>query len=294
MSEITGDEIHTSTICSQQPCELPAELWKYIFQYVLVQKDIKNLCLVSKHFYQIAHELLWYNPHLYPYNLQDFAHISKMPIHVLSTEKFRCHGYSDQFYFINTIEQFEEKKKLFKLIGTMDQLRTLRVVGRHHRLNPDVLMSLKGLKNLRSLTFKDNSYHVGFVDELLELLLHTRNVNELHMLDYQPGTLILMSALKDAHLMKFKVLTLTFIQEEGCDVVFDILHKFKQLNELNVRFMVSDGASASSVSYGNVLKTLDSFRELHPACKVKFECVPDKYSYSSESGFRSVVQPPLI
>ena len=77
------NELHYSNLFDT----LPYELIEAIFNQIFSTRDLKSLCLVNKRIHAIAKNLLWREPHLRNFTLEDFKWISKMPIHVLDTSR---------------------------------------------------------------------------------------------------------------------------------------------------------------------------------------------------------------
>ena len=75
-------------ICNNSILEmLPNELLEAIFMLISSTKDLKSLCLVDKQSNVIATKLLWEEPQLKLFTLEDFRWISGMPIQVLDISR---------------------------------------------------------------------------------------------------------------------------------------------------------------------------------------------------------------
>ena len=94
---------------------LPNELLEAIFVYRESSEDLKLLCLVNKEFYAVAKNLLWKEPKLKPFTLEDFKWIHKMPIQVLDLGRWIPLSKSSLV-------------ELFEMIGQMERLNHLKLM----------------------------------------------------------------------------------------------------------------------------------------------------------------------
>ena len=102
-------------------CEvLPDELLEAIFKYIVSTKDLKSLCLVNRQVSTVTRKLLWQEPSLKRFTLEQFKWISRMPIEVLD---LRC--FNEEFCQGNDFESY--MVELFKGINQMDHLKHLKI-----------------------------------------------------------------------------------------------------------------------------------------------------------------------
>ena len=210
---------------------LPNEVWENICNHFSSQKDLKSLNLVNRRFNRIVQGILWHEPSLRPFDVDQFEYLCRMPIRVLKVPLMSFRIPLPNFDTVDVVFP-----KLFKLIGSMISLSELSIdISQFLNFNNLVVLAL--LPSLESLTFHGDSFLQvvpEFAREMAHLLSRS-SISKLHLkfplIKMQQHVLPLMFG---SDKIQLKELTLVFGELGGYEESLAVLSKLEQLRCLHI------------------------------------------------------------
>ena len=284
-------EIATDVLRYNDPLEtLPLELIEAIFKK-LPTRDLKSLCLANKRIHAIAKTLLWREPQLKNFTLEEFKWISRMPIKVLDTSRLiSFHNGKNCFSF----DEFDLPfvTELSKFTSQMDYLDHLKLPWDFITAKKELWSILVDQCKIRTVSLcpsdaEDSRDFIHFLKEQLPLLKCMKSlIVEYLRLYFDKEELILSSIIEEnmpSDISKLTNITMNVnISSDQYAMLFKMLSVFSGLRKLHLYICIFPYiCDFHEIEF---LKAKSDFMVNHPQCGVDIEIYIDKHHDSLDSG----------
>ena len=267
---------------------IPNEIWEAIFEYFHSLKDLLSLRLVNKRFNALVDKVLWMEPDLEVFTIEDFKWISKRPIQVLDISMLEISEDCPSQWsgFIGDLDnplifsEFDAHSitDLFKMINQMDHLSHLKLDLSFINANADVWSKLLNCCKINHLTicsrndeilcglmdsmelmnfFKEHLPHLSYLESLtIEVNVAGFDVKEDKQLFPD------VSKLKNLSILIYKIGAVKY------ENMFQFFSYFTGLKKLNLNFSIDDESDFNETHFIEFMKASNDFMTRNPQCEL--------------------------